>query len=255
MEVFPLSPGGGSPLTDRSKVARFWTAFGKEMEDDQAQQDCAHFSKKFKLDHGCTTISSMKGLSHNAFCSVLSSRERLGWCASIENVLGQQFGRRSASVPASAHMGDAAPELHPLVVSSGKGTGGGMQVERFPPKRKLGDYLERRNELHLIDPPFDTFGSVIDFECDDPSNKLLTSKDTNAISDEVFWYMASKHDYVAGDTIIDTYLGRQLKKRYPCPHKGKNWSDIVRIRKKNGRCANGLVRSSALTPPLLDHPS
>ena len=106
MVLSDLSPGGGSPLRPGSKIARFWAAYGNEMDDPQAMDDCTHFGKRFKLDHGCATIGCMERLLHSQVCGVLGTRKRLGWVGSVEGLLEHQFTRLSASVPASAHMGE-----------------------------------------------------------------------------------------------------------------------------------------------------
>ena len=250
-ETIPLSPCEGSPLTGRSKLSKFWTSYGKDLDDAQAQADCDHFHKRFQYVHGCVVVDNMSKVAHNSVCSILGERQRLGWCTSIESLLGQQFPRGSSTEPGSAHMGDEPPTML-SVSSSSTSRGGGTQTERFAPKRKLGEYLQRRDELHLIDPPFHTFHSIIDFECADPANEMLTANDTTAVSEEIFKYMVAKHNYVAGDKILETNLGKKIKKHYPVAYGNKEWSDIVKNRKKNGRCKAGIVRScppTSLPPP------
>ena len=104
--AIPLSPlPGGSPLTRNSKIGKFWSAYGRDLDDPQAQQDCDFFSKELKIEKGCVRVGCMEKLSWNTFCTLLNKRQRLGWAVSIEGLLGIDFDRLSASLPLSAHLG------------------------------------------------------------------------------------------------------------------------------------------------------
>ena len=219
----------GKLLTTASRIGEFWTMFGIELDDEEAHADIKGITKDLKLE-GCITVGSMLELSRNKIVTIVckNKRGRAGWVPSIETLLDHSFARISDCAPESAHLGLSFPmdtiaeEDEPPV----------RHIEAFKPEFKLGARLLRRGLLNEIALPFDKMDAVI--ECESPLTERLSYNDTKAVAGEGFKYMATQHQYIAGDKIIFKHMAKQTSERYPTPWKG-TWKKIYKNRFKVGR--------------------
>ena len=243
----PELPTNVAAIHVAARIAVFWTFYGNELDSNEARLACQQICAALKREHGCITVGCMMKLTRNQLARLLAAQGKAAWLSSIEHLLGHEFTRDAPRVPDSAHLA-TGPDPSTSVVLGGSKSGG-KQVERYPTKQRLGQYLKQRGELKLIVLPWDLIALAIE-ETDSPDVNPLTANDTIAVAREIFLYLALEWDYVAGDKILHTYIAKRLGDKY-APAAG-SWFSIIKNRAHNGRSTNGKA-CRLLSLPLPPH--
>ena len=224
-----------------SRISRFWTMFGVELDDPASLAACAAICQELKTIHGCITVKCMTKVSWGVMKTLVCKHNgnQVGWLTSLEGLLDHSFTRIPSSAPASACLAMAVSSATPDTSEPVR------NVEHFPPAFKLGAHLIRTQRIQEIAPPYHTYQTSHAFETQFPERQRLSSNDTRWIAAEGFEYMATQWDHVAGDKHIFTQMAKGTTLFFPLPFQqtaGATWYKIYKNHFKQRRSTHGQVR-------------
>ena len=233
-----------------SRIGRFWTVFGVEIDDVSSQHACAAICQDLKMLHGCIMVKCMTRVSWGVMKELVCKHNgnQVGWMNSLESLLDHKFTRIPTSAPASAQLAMALSSDTPDTSEPVR------NVEHFPPEFKLGQYLVRSQRIHEIAPPFHTYATHYTFETQFPDRQRLSSNDTRYIAAAGFEYMATQWEHVAGDKIVFAQMAKGTYPHFPLPHQkaaNSTWAKIYKNHFKQRRSTMGQVcrTHTSLDPP------